>query len=323
MWDHCREGTAAVGAARHNGPMPAQPYDDFHARATVAQLFVYPVKSCGGIALQQSPLAASGLAWDRAWMVVDEQGFFVTQRSLPRMALVRPELRVHDMLLRAPGMPDLAVPLEVAGPELQVRVWRDTLLAREQGAAAAQWFSDFLGQRLWLVRFDPARQRLSSKDWTGGRDAPNLFSDGYALLVASQASLDGLNERLLRRGQAPVGMERFRPNLVLGEVEAHDEDRFEMLHIGGGHGNGDGDGNGDGAGDVQLQPVKPCVRCPIPNIDPATALSDPAVGDALQGYRSDPRMGGGVTFGTNAIVRAGAGQVLRVGQPVYANYRFD
>ncbi|MES2187896.1 MAG: MOSC N-terminal beta barrel domain-containing protein [Pseudomonadota bacterium] len=296
--------------------MPAPPYDDFHARATVAQLFVYPVKSCGGIALQQSPLAASGLAFDRAWMVVDEQGFFVTQRSLPRMALVRPELRAHDLVLRAPGMPELAVPLALAGPQLQVRVWRDTLLAREQGDLAAQWFSDFLGQRLWLVRCDPAHPRLSSKDWTGGRDAPNLFSDGYALLVVSQASLDGLNERLLRQGRAPVGMERFRPNLVLAEVEAHDEDRFEMLHIGG----GDGDGAGE---EIQLQPVKPCVRCPIPNIDPATALSDPAVGDALQGYRSDPRMGGGVTFGTNAIVRAGAGQVLRVGQPVYANYRFD
>ena len=96
-------------------------------------------------------------------------------------------------------------------------------------------------------------------------------------------------------GHAPVGMDRFRPNLVLDGTEAHDEDQLGHLLI-----------EAEGPA-VRLQAVKPCTRCPIPNIDPATALSDPAVGDTLQAYRSLPSMGGGVCFGMNLIVRAGAG----------------
>ncbi|WP_198969195.1 MOSC domain-containing protein [Xylophilus sp. ASV27] len=280
--------------------------------AVVAQLLVYPVKSCAGISLQTAELDETGLAWDRAWMVVDAEGEFVSQRSLPRMALVRPQLEPNELVLRAPGMLALHLALDAAESPCTVRVWKDTVPAWSMGPLAAQWFSDFLGQPLRLVRFDPEHRRLSSLQWTGGIEAPNLFSDGYPLLVASQASLDGLNQRLQRAGHAPVGIERFRPNLVLAGTEAHDEDRVDTMHV----------DTGDGVG-VALQPVKPCVRCPIPNIDPATAHSDPAVGDALQSYRADPRMQGGITFGMNAIVRAGAGQVLRVGQAVRADWRFD
>lgn len=106
-------------------------------------------------------------------------------------------------------------------------------------------------------------------------------------------------------------MERFRPSIVLAGIEAHDEDRVDMLHI----------TTADGV--VQLQPVKPCARCPIPDIDPATAESHPAVGNTLRSYRQDARVNGAITFGMNAIVREGAGQVLRVGQVVGADYQFD
>lgn len=291
---------------------PVDTFDsDFHLTAVLAGLYVYPIKSCAGIALDSSELDETGLAWDRAWMVVTPTGDFVTQRTLPRMALVRPQLRRYDMVLRAPGMLALHLPLESAESPREVRVWRDTVQAWDMGDLAAQWLSDFLGQPLRLVRADPERPRMASTDWTGGLAAPYLFADGYPLLVASQASLDGLNQRLRRAGHAPVGMDRFRPNIVLSGLDAHDEDRLEMLHI------------GPPENEVRLQPVKPCVRCPVPNIDPATALSDPAVGDTLQTYRADARLGGGVTFGMNAILRAGAGQVLRVGQPVSADYRFD
>jgi len=108
-----------------------------------------------------------------------------------------------------------------------------------------------------------------------------------------------------------VGMERFRPNVVLAGFGAHDEDRVDMVRVGaGGH-------------EVRLQLVKPCSRCPIPNIDPATAQSSPTVADTLQTYRQDARMGGAITFGMNAIVLQGAGQVLRVGQRVAADVRFE
>ena len=281
----------------------------------VARLFIYPVKSCAGIEVHEALLTETGLEFDRAWMLVDEQGAFLTQRAVPRMALIRPRIARDQgaLLLQAPGLGELRVPLaiDVAPPHTPVVVWKDTVPAWDMGDEAARWLTAFLGQPCRLVRFDPAQRRLSSPDWTGGRAVPNQFSDGFPLLLTSTASLQELNTRLQAAGQPAVGMERFRPNVVIDGVQAHDEDRLELLRI------------DVGAAQVQLQPVKPCARCPIPNIDPATAESRPAVGDMLRSYRQDRRLGGAVTFGMNAIVCQGVGQVLRVGQAVAADLCFD
>lgn len=289
--------------------------------ATIARLFIYPVKSCAGIEVRDVALTPTGLALDRAWMVVDARGEFVTQRELPRLALVRPELTAHELVLRAPGMPALPFALGAGTAPTTVRVWGDVVSAFDMGDVAAQWFTDFLALAdgglpapppvpCRLVRFDPAQRRVSSLQWTGGVEALNQFSDGYPLLLISQASLDGLNERLLVAGHGAVGIERFRPNLVLAGLQAHDEDRLALLR------------RDAGAVPVLLKPVKPCPRCPIPNIDPATAVSSPAVGDALQAYRQDARLGGAVTFGMNVIVLAGVGARLRVGQTLAADLDF-
>jgi uncharacterized protein YcbX len=278
---------------------------------TIARLFVYPIKSCAGIEVQEALLTETGLDLDRAWMVVDPKGQLITQREQPRMALIRPQLKSEEMVLRAPGMLALHVGIDVVEEPMSVTVWRDTVAAWGMGAVAAQWFTDFLGTPCRLVRFDPEVKRLSSMDWTGGVEAPNQFADGFPVLVVSQASIDLLNERLAAAGHAPVGIERFRPNLVLAGVEAHDEDRVDQVRI-------------EAAdGEVHLQHVKPCARCPIPDIDPSTAQSSPEVGDALRGYRQDKRLNGAITFGMNAIVVEGAGRMLRVGQRMAADLRFD
>ena len=278
---------------------------------TIAALMVYPVKSCAGVSVQEAVLTEAGLDLDRAWMVVDATGGFVSQRELPRMALVRPQLKTFEIILRAPGMLALHLAMDAVEEPVRVRVWDDEVAAYDMGPVAAQWFTDFLGQPLRLVRFDPEHRRLSSLQWTGGVEAPNQFSDGFPLLVTSEASLADLNTRLAAAGHAAVEMPRFRPNLVLGGVAAHDEDRLDLLRI------------ATAEGVAELKPVKPCARCPIPNIDPVTAESSPAVGDTLQGYRQDARLDGAVTFGMNAIVLQGDGQVLRVGQVVHADFRFD
>jgi uncharacterized protein len=282
----------------------------FDLNAHIAQLFVYPVKSCAGVSVTEAVLLDTGLDLDRAWMVVDSEGEFVSQRELPRMALIQPALKFNEVILRAPGMLALHLAVGEVQEPTRVRVWSDEVKAYDMGDIAAQWFSDFLGQKLRLVRFDPEQERLSSKKWTGEINAPNQFSDGYPLLVLSQSALAPLNERLAKLSHPAVGIERFRPNIVLTGLEAHDEDRVGALHI------------QSEDGPLELRLVKPCPRCPIPNIDPSTAQSNPAVGDALAQYRADKRVDGAISFGMNAVLATQGEFTLRVGQSVGGNFRF-
>jgi uncharacterized protein len=285
------------------------PLPDVTAR--ISRLFVYPVKSCAGVEVTEAVLTETGLDLDRAWMVVDDQGEFVTQRELPRMALIRPQLKHYEVVLRAPGMLALHLAIDAVEEPVNVKLWDDAIQAFDMGAVAAQWFSEFLGRKLRLVRFDPDHRRVSSPQWTGGVEALNQFSDGFPLLVVGEASLAELNDKLVAAGHGAVGIERFRPNIVLAGIEPQDEDRLDVLRI------------ADGDEEVLLRPVKPCPRCPIPDIDPATAQIDPQVSDTLQTYRKNDRLQGAVTFGMNAIVLQGADQTLRVGQSVTAGWRFE
>jgi len=289
---------------------------DFDLNATIARLFVYPIKSCAGVELPEVLLTETGLEFDRAWMVVGADGEFVSQRELPRMALIRPQMKQMEMVLRAPGMLALHIAFDRVEKPVRVKVWRDEVAAYDMGDIAAQWFSDFLSepskpQALRLVRFDPEHKRLSNMTWTQGVEAQNQFADGFPLLVASQKSLDELNEKLVAAGHAAVGMERFRPNIVLAGIEAQDEDRVETMHI------------ATAEGGARIAPAKPCTRCPIPDIDPATAISTPEVSGMLRAYRANARVDGAITFGMNCIVLDGIEHLLKVGQPVGANYRFE
>ena len=288
--------------------------------AVIAQLYVYPVKSCAGVAVQEAYLTETGLDLDRAWMVVDQSNAFLTQREWPRMALIQPQLRTDDIVLRAPGMLALHLAIDNVDVAVRVSVWGQDVAAYDMGATAAQWFSDFLGVKARLVRFDPEHKRASNLNWTGGVEALNQFSDGYPLLLTSEASLNGLNDKLRAAGQEAVTMARFRPNMVLGDapgvldtltaMAAHDEDRLQQLEI------------VTAEGTVRLQPVKPCPRCPIVNIDPLSASSTPAVNDMLQTYRQDARLKGALSFGMNTITLEGVDQLLKVGQRVTGRYQF-
>jgi len=277
---------------------------------TIAALHVYPVKSCAGVAPDEVLLLETGFEFDRAWMLVDADGEFVTQRELPRLALIRCELRHADLVLRAPGMLALHLPLDTVEAPTRVRVWNDVVAAYDMGALAARWCSDFLRQELRLVRFDPDQRRLSARAWTGPLEAENAFSDGFPVLVLSNASLDALNGRLSARGVAPVTMARFRPNLVLDGLDAHGEDHLDELAF------------DTPEGPVRLRLVKPCPRCPIPNVDPDTGVPGSEPLDTLTGYRADPRVDGGIAFGMNAVIVEGVERALRVGQAGRASIRF-
>ena len=286
--------------------------DSPDVQATVSGLFVHPVKSCAGVALREARLMDTGLDLDRAWMVVDAEGRFVTQREQPRMALVRPQIKVLEVVLRAPGMLALHLGINEVEKPARVQVWGDALDAWDMGDVAGQWFSDFLGRPgLRLARFDPEVTRLASKQWTGEVEAPIEFADGFPLLVVGEASLAELNQRLAAAGHAAVGIERFRPNIVLAGLQAHDEDRLHELRI------------ATAEGEVVLRLVKPCPRCPIPNVDPATGENSPEVLQTLSAYRADARLDGALAFGMNAVIVQGAGHPLCVGDAVRADWRFD
>lgn len=280
----------------------------------IASLHVYPIKSCAGATVDDNLLIETGLEFDRAWMLVDDQGVFVTQRELPRMALVRPTMKYSEMVLRAPGMLPLAIAFDRAESPARVRVWDDEVPAYDMGDLAAQWFSDFLGPRLRLVRFDPEARRLADHRWTNGADAEIAFADGYPLLIASTASLDELNRRLVAAGHAAVTMARLRPNIVLDGLEPHGEDQLDTLRI------------ETPEGPVVLRMAKPCTRCTIPDVDPLTG-ERPAGGampvqDTLSAYRRHPAVDGAVAFGMNACIVEGIDRELRRGQDVTASIRF-
>lgn len=281
------------------------------AQAVIAQLLIYPVKSCAPVPIHEVLLTDQGLDLDRAWMVVDERGQFVSQREQPRLARVEPQLRPADLVLRAPGMLALHLGLETVESAARVFLWDEAIEAWDMGAVAAQWFSDYLGQAVRLVRFDPQFERPSQRRWTGGQTALNTFTDGFPMMLLSQPSLEALNARLQASGRAPVPMLRFRPNIVLASQapplwQPHDEDRALELQI-------------DTAdGPVRLKPVKPCSRCSMVDVDPATGTLDPGVLSALHAYRRDPRLDGAVSFGMNLMLLEGLDRRLRVGQPVQA-----
>lgn len=303
--------------ATNTAQIAALPPGELQSR--IARILVYPIKSCAGVDLKEAVLTSTGLDYDRAWMVVDEQGEFVSQRELPRMALVQPKFRLSDLVLRAPGMLPLHLLLDSAEQPCKVRVWNDQVDAYDMGDLAAQWFSDFLladknqgaarPGKLRLARFDPEHRRASNTKWTGDVLAQTQFADAYALLLTSMAAHEDLNQRLRAAGKEPVGVERFRPNIVLEGLAAHDEDRIGDLSV------------ATDQGMAIMRPVKPCVRCSIPNVDPASGVADPTVSDLLQSYRQDPKMDGAITFGMNAIVIQGDEYVLRVGQAAGADYK--
>jgi len=277
----------------------------------VLSLHIHPVKSCAGIDVAQALLIETGFDLDRAWMLVDAAGDFVTQRQLPRMTLVRPVLKTSEMVLRAPGMLALHVALDTVEAPQPVTIWGTRVAAYDMGNPAARWFSDFLGTELRMVRFDPEQKRLAERRWTGAIEAENAFQDGFPILVASSASLAEVNLRLTAQGEAPVSMARFRPNIVLEGLDAHGEDGLDEIVF------------AAEEGPVRLKLVKPCARCPIPDVDPLTGVPGHAVGDVLAAYRRDPRSDGQVTFGMNAVIAEGIDRSLRTGMSGIASYRFD
>lgn len=262
-------------------------------KAALTALNVYPVKSCRGMPVAAAEVTRTGLFDDRHWMLVRPNGRFVTQRELPRMALLEARVGAGGLTLNAPGMPELSVPRVAAGAARPVTVWKFDGRGIDCGAQSAAWVTKYLETDLSLVSFDASLPRECNAEWTQGIPSITEFSDGYPILVISKASLADLNARLPQA----LPMERFRPNVVIDGVGAYDEDRIHELTVGG----------------VTLRLVKPCARCSITTTDQNLGAVDGVEPlRTLKEYRFDRSLRG-VVFGQNAIVVRGVGERLRVG----------
>lgn len=274
----------------------------------IAALHLYPLKGGRGLTLDAARADTTGLVRDgiadREWMVVDPDSRFVTQREAPRLALIVPDVEGDALVLRSEGC--AALRIDTRAPHAAARdvvVWRSCVRGRDEGDEAAAWLCAHLGREVRLVRFDRSKPRACNPDYVGDSGAHTLFADGYPVLVIGSASLADLNERLARKGEPALPMNRFRPNVVVDGLPPYDEDHLDTMTIGA----------------ATLKPVKPCTRCRVTTTDQATAKGGIEPLPTLAAYRHHARLGG-VAFGMNAIVtRAGE---LRTGANVEVAYRF-
>ena len=259
----------------------------------VTALYVYPVKSMGGFPVDSFRMTDRGPEYDRRFMLVDAGGRFVSQRERPSMALFRTSM--SDGMLHISHSSDpagkVSVPLRPeAGEEIEVQVWDDECRAWRVSEEADRWISGILGLEVSLVYMPDVSRRSVDPDYAIEGDITS-FSDGYPVLIIGESSLDDLNARL----SVPVGMDRFRPNIVFRGGEPHCEDGFRHLRI----------------GDLEFFGVKPCARCVVTTIDQSTAVAGREPLATLSTYRS---RGNKVHFGMN-LLHKGAGEV-RVGDEV-------
>ncbi|MGJ8514451.1 MOSC domain-containing protein [Carnimonas bestiolae] len=284
------------------------------AQVRVAALYCYPVKGLGAVALPHSVVGGEGLAWDRRWMVVDSAGRFVTQRQLPAMAAIQVSLERYQLCLRAPDGRRCYVPLTPPqGERVATQVHGNPCYGIDEGNAVAAWldsvFREHWRHGLRLLRFahdavnDAAllrrvgEQRFARMGYPD-RQASTGFADGYPLLIASRASLTAVNQALVANRESCVEMSRFRPNLVLEGLPAFIEHDIDTLGF-----------NHDA---LSLWLCKPCERCPVTRVD-QTSGEVVHASEPLGVLKQLGRFPGTAIFGVNAIVLAGQGQRVSVG----------
>ncbi len=247
----------------------------------VTALNFYPIKSIGGISCDERLVERQGLCGDRRYMLVDPKGRFITMRQYPRMALVHPELTAGGYRLRAPDMGALELPVELTqGERIEVTVWNDSPSALVADGSVNQWFSKALGIDCRLVFMtDSDRRDVGAHGKPGDQVS---FADGAPLLLTSDASLADLNQRL----DEPVGMIRFRPNMVVNGTLPYAEDGWSKIAV----------------GECEFEVAWSCSRCLLTTVDPATGTRDASRQPlaTLKTYRDAPS---GPLFGQNLIPR--------------------
>jgi uncharacterized protein YcbX len=269
----------------------------------VVSLHLYPIKGTRAHDVERASLHQRGFEGDRRWLVVDPNGTFQTQRSLPQLAQIVARPSHSGITLSAVGQADLAVDYPDASARQKIWIWDAEVDAALAGPAAHDWLSRFLGQDFRLVHMDAQAERLKRSVWTPD-PLPVSFADAYPVLVTTTGSLAALNAEIERKGGTPVTMRRFRPNIVLDCDEPWAEDFWHTLKI----------------GKTEIELVKPCDRCVVTTKDqitgvttgeePLTSLrrlrmsADPRVKGVLFGWNAAPRVLGDIAVGDEVEIRS-------------------
>ncbi len=244
----------------------------------LSSLFIYPIKSLAGFAVNQWPVVATGFQYDRQWMLVDEQRQFLSQRRLPQMALLQTRIQAQQLIVSAPQQDDLILELNPkTNVSTTITVWHDSYEAQLISEAANQWFSQALNTPCQLVYQPTNTIRQVDPNYANPEDN-TAFSDGFPFLITTEASLALLNQQM----SLNLSMQRFRPNLVISDCESYAEDTWRELQI----------------AHINFRLPKPCSRCSVPQINPKTALNDK---EPLRTLSRTRQYNNKVYFGQNAL----------------------
>ncbi|MEO1242815.1 MAG: MOSC domain-containing protein [Pseudomonadota bacterium] len=262
----------------------------------IASLHVYPIKGGRAVDMERARLAMRGLEHDRRWLVTDETGAFLTQRECSDLARLVAAPVDEGLMLRMDGVEGgVHAFISSAAPRRTIRIWKDAVNALEADDAACDWLSSMLGRPARLFFMDAVADRQTSKHW--GANVPVSFADGYPLLIVTKASLDALNNELIAGGGSALPMARFRPNIVIEGASPWADDNWRAIRI----------------GDVEIDLVKPCVRCVVTTKDQITGddtgkeplrtlakirrSAHPDLSGVLFGWNASPRNEGDISVG--------------------------
>ena len=262
----------------------------------ISELCIYPIKSMGGISLPEIKVEKRGFQYDRRWMLIEPTGQFITQRTDPIMALLRPEIHDTGLIIKQKGSIRYSplIPFDESKyPSTKnVTVWNDEVQALIADASINAWLTDVLGRPCELAYLPLSSQRPIRPDYAKAGEEVS-FADGFPYLILGEESHNLLNQKLER----PVPINRFRANIIFKGGNPHDEDLFQYFNI----------------GEVPFRATKTCARCPVPNIDQDTAESNKAVTKALVAYRRESNK---VYFGMNACWEGNGHESIRVGDTI-------
>ncbi|CAH0989973.1 putative protein YcbX [Sinobacterium norvegicum] len=247
---------------------------------TVSELYIHPVKSLQGIAVEQVKLDKFGAQFDRRWMVVDPRGHFITQREVAAMATLSTAM-IDGQLQLSDSQGESFLVAEAGDRVEPVVIWDDTVLAVDCGNAVAAWLTQRLATECRLVFMPQTTDRIVSREYSQSKKTVG-FADGFPLMLVSQASLDEINSRL----DHPVSMTRFRPNIVVEGCDSFAEDQWQALS----------------SSQLQLDISKPCSRCVMPSLDPKTGRKHKTLNRVLASFR---RRDGVIYVGQNLVIHRG------------------